>query len=326
MKYDDIERVLRAAGPRDKPPADVERSVRGHLREEWLLLVAGYRRRRLRRVGFALAASLVTVALAVWIAAPWTNDAGGTVATLAFATGDVRVSSGWWSGQQPVAAGRPLSAGQELATGADGRVAVSLAGGASLRLDRETRVVLERADRLVIEQGGLYVDAGPVPAMSARLDVVTPTGIVRHVGTQYEVRRLPAGVRLRVREGRVEWSPRAGDAAVGVAGEQLMIGDAGTIERTDVAGHGEDWNWVASTAPAIDIDGQALERFLAWAGRELGCEPEFASSEVAAIAAGIVLHGSIENLSPELAIRAVFATTTLRAVVEYGCIRVLPAD
>ena len=41
----DLEKVLKSAGLRDKPPADVERAVRDHVRGEWREAVAENRRR-----------------------------------------------------------------------------------------------------------------------------------------------------------------------------------------------------------------------------------------------------------------------------------------
>ena len=324
MNDEDIARVLQAAAPRVRPPAEMENSVRGRLRGVWLELVAERRARRRRGIGLALAAGLATATLAVWLAAPEIIAPSPEVATLARATGDVRVESGWFSGPEAVGPGAALRAGQTLATGANGRVAIVLAGGPSARLDHSTRIALEAPDRLVIEQGALYVDTGDGPRSAARLAIVTPAGVLRHVGTQYEVRRLPAGVRVRVREGRVEWTPTRGAAAVGVAGEQLTIAGDGAIQRSSVAGHGASWDWVASTTPGIDIEGLTLAQFLDWAGRELGCAIDFATPDIAVEATGIVLHGSIAHLTPEQAIETVFATTRLRGDVGDGRIAVTP--
>lgn len=321
----DIGRVLRAAGPRMRPSAEVEDAVRTRLREEWLALVA-LRRGRRRAAGMALAASIAIAALGAWLAAPQLRTPSPEVATLAFAAGDVAVESGWLSGREAVAGGATLRVGQVLSTGSDGRVALELAGGPSARLDRSTRIALEAPDRLVIERGAIYVDTGRALDRTVRLDVVTPSGVLRHVGTQYEVRRLPAGVRVRVREGLVQWSPTRGAPATGIAGEELTIADDGAIERAPVAGHGASWDWVVSAAPGIDIEGRPLTEFLDWAGRELGCAIDFATPEIAAEARGIVLHGSIAHLSPKQAIDTVFATTRLRGTVAGGRIVVTPRD
>ena len=94
MDDNDIEIVLKAAGPRDRPPEDVERRVREHLRGEWRSMVAVERTRRQRRVSFALAAGLAVAALGVWLAGPLVTGPGEAAATIALASGEIRAKSG----------------------------------------------------------------------------------------------------------------------------------------------------------------------------------------------------------------------------------------
>ena len=324
MDDSDIESVLRAAGPRDRPPEDIERRVREHLRDEWHSIVAVQRARRRQRT--ALAAGLAVAALGIWLAGPQFTGPGAAIATLALASGDSRAKAGWLGGWRAIGDGEPVRAGETLMTGRDGRVAVQLPGGLSARLDRDTRVTLESAGRMKIESGALYVDAGRAGTHTPAFEVVTPTGALHHVGTQYEVRLLGSAVRVRVREGQVEWSNGADAVTRGSAGQQLTFGPGGAVERAATPLFGESWDWVAATTPGIDIDGRSLAEFLAWAGRELGCELVFSPADVENEAAGIVVHGSIAGLTPAQALDAVLATTRLRAHLEDGHIIVSAQD
>ncbi len=168
MNDQDLERVLKSVGLREKPPADVERAVREHLHAEWRSVVAERSRRNRQRTYFALAASVVASAVAVWALAPRLAGPGDAVATVALATGDVRVTSGWFDNWHGVAGGQALLEGQTLETGATGRGALALPGGISARVDHGSRLVVAAADRLVLERGTLYVDSGSAPAPSAR--------------------------------------------------------------------------------------------------------------------------------------------------------------
>jgi ferric-dicitrate binding protein FerR (iron transport regulator) len=317
----DIERVLKAAGRRERAPAEVENAVREHLRTEWRAIVEERRHRNRTRAGLAIAASVLVAAISLWFVAS-IPDAEGPVATMAVAVDDVRVRSNWFRGWQPAPAGRTLRAGESVETGASGRAALSLPGLASARLDRGTRIRLASADRLVIERGALYVDAGTGSTGDSRLVVETPAGVVSHVGTQYEVRLDGANVQLRVREGRVQWRSPSGAIENGLAGEQLTIAADGAVSRSQAARYGESWDWIASATPAIDIEGRPLAEFLAWAGREMGREVDFATAEVAAEAAAIVVHGSIAGLTPTQALDAVLATTRVRGTLVEGRILV----
>src|SRR5262245_34891644 len=95
MNDRDIERVLKSVGLREKPPAEVERAVREQLRGQWRDLVADRSRRGRQRVVYALAASLVTAVVGVWAIAPRFADSPVAVASVAVASGGVRVTSGW---------------------------------------------------------------------------------------------------------------------------------------------------------------------------------------------------------------------------------------
>lgn len=311
MNDQDLERVLQSVGRREKPPADVERAVREHLRTEWRAVVAERGRRSRQRTYFALAAGIVAAAVAVWALAPRLQDSGDAIATLALATGDVRVTSGWLDRWHGVAGGQTLSEGQTLATGATGRGALALPSGISARLDHDSRLVVAAVDRLVLERGTLYIDSGTAPAAS--LDVVTPSGTVRHIGTQYEVQLLDSRVQVSVRDGMIEWRSSRGDVERSGSGEQLTITSDGRVERSAVPVYGTAWDWTLAAAPAIDIEGLPLAQFLAWAARETGREVIYASPEAEAEAAGIVVHGSITGLTPVEALAAVLATTSVQA-------------
>ncbi len=315
MNDQDLERLLKSAGPRERPPTEVERAVRAELHAEWTAMLQSGRERRNRRGAFALAAGLLAAAVGLWIAASGTGAPPAAVGTLAVATGEVREKAGWLSGWRAMEGGDVVLAGRTLETGSGGRAAVALPGGASVRFDHGTRVALVDPETLRLERGTLYVDSGPGQPRVAKLRIETPTGSVRHVGTQYELRLLDAGVQLRVREGRVEFRSSDGAVEQGGSGEQLVIFGDGRVEREALPLHGPSWDWVAAAAPAIDLEGLTLSRFLAWAGRELGREVAYAPELSDADLAAVVVHGSTEGLTPSEALHAVLATTSFRAEV-----------
>ena len=318
----DIAGVLKAAGSREKPPAAVEQAVRDGLRAEWRELVAESRRIRRRRAGLALAAGLAVAAVGAWFASPQPGSRGDEFGTVTLASGDVHIKSGFFSAWSPATADQLVKTGQVVETGVDSHAALRLPGGVSVRLDAGTRANLASATEIVLKRGALYVDAGPASATAASLDVATPAGLVRHVGTQYEVRLVGSDVRLRVREGRVEWQSKAGTIERGRGGEQLTIAGDGSVEREGTELYGESWGWIEAAAPGIDIEGLRLSDFFAWAARELGREVSYDRPETAREAESIVLHGSVRGLAPEQALNAVLATTRVHASISAGLIAV----
>lgn len=326
MNDQDLERLLKSAGPRERPPADVERAVRAGLHAEWQAMLRESRGRRHRLGAFALAASLAVAAVGAWIVGTQTPGTLAAVGTLAATVGDVRERSGWLAGWREMDGGDVVVAGRTLETGADGRAAIALAGGMSLRLDRGTRIAFVEPSRLRLERGALYLDAGAGHLQPGPLLVETPAGSVRHVGTQYEVRLLDAGMQLRVREGRVEFRSPAGVVEHGRGGEQLVIFGDGRVERGATPRSGPSWAWISDATPTLDLEGMSLARFLAWAGRELGRDVELAGAISEADIAAVVVHGSTAGLAPAEALEAVLETTRFQATVDGDRIRVERRD
>jgi ferric-dicitrate binding protein FerR (iron transport regulator) len=315
MNDQDLERLLKSVGPRDLPPAEIERAVRERVHADWRAMLRENRDRRTRRGALALAASLVAAAFGLWIASTQSDGPPAAVGTLAVAVGEVRERSSRFSGWRVMGDGDVVVAGRTLETGANGRATIALPGGMSLRVDRESRIALVDASRLRLERGTLYLDFEPSRVRTAQLRVETPTGSVRHVGTQYELRLLDAGVQLRVREGRVEFRSPTGLVEQGRTGEQLVIFGDGRIQRGEAPRSGPSWDWVADVTPEMDLEGMTLARFVAWAGRELGVAVSFAPAISEAEVASVIVHGSTAGLTPTEALRAVFATTNFEATL-----------
>src|ERR1700741_4396185 len=101
MSDDDIERVLKAAGLRERVPLEIESAVREHLRREWREVVAERRGTRRRGAGLALAASGLVAAFALGFLALRSGTGAGPVATMAVALDDVRVRAGWLQRWEP---------------------------------------------------------------------------------------------------------------------------------------------------------------------------------------------------------------------------------
>ena len=103
----------------------------------------------------------------------------------------------------PVPAGAAIAEGARVRTVGEGRAAFELAGGASLRASTATEWSFEGPRRIELAAGTLYVDSGTAAA-GRGVEIVTAFGVVRDVGTQFEVRALSTGLRIRVREGLAE--------------------------------------------------------------------------------------------------------------------------
>ena len=329
----DLRSLLEEAGPR--PPldaTDLER-IRAAARVEWRERHVAGRARPGRRVWpwAAAAAVLLGAAALLWMRrgpSPVSTGTVAAVATVERVAGEVAWSGG---GSSPVplasdAAGRAIPAGAAIDTRGAGRLALRMAGGASVRLDTGTRARLASASLVELDRGAVYVDTGGPASGHESVAVRTDTGLFVSVGTQFEVRAEADGAftRLSVREGRVRLEKGAESLST-EAGHELVVRADGTLERGETAADGPEWEWIAAAAPMPEIEGAKVRTFLDWLARERGWRVEFADAETASLADSVVLHGSIAHLTPLEAPDVVLPSSGLGYRVSNGTLVVFVA-
>lgn len=318
--------LLRAAGPGAEAPAEARERIRQAVHAEWQAAVREampVRRRHGMRpalaVGTGVALAAVALGFVLWQSAATPAE----VARIARLSGpvEVRDAAGW----QPALPGQALVSGQEVLTGATGRLALTLAHGTTLRLDTGTRLTMDDSDRVYVRRGAVYLDAGsPAAAGEANdLRIDSAFGRTHHLGTQYEVDVDASRMLVSVREGRVAVSrkgalSRLESPFIASAGEQLSVDEAGTVQRSAVDRHGPRWAWTTAVTPPFAIENRQLPDFLRWVSRETGRDLAYASPRVESLARGIVLRGSIAGMSPDEALTAVMATTNLGYSIDDG--------
>lgn len=223
-------------------------------------------------------------------------------------------------GSEPIRAGSTLDTRAMGDLGA-GHAALRLVGGQSVRLDRDSRIRLVSGTTLELERGAVYVDSDTASALGGSgVEVRTTLGVVRDIGTQFEVRLLTddgGAVRVRVREGEITLE-RNGSSHLATAGEQLTFDAAGDLRRVPVAIHGDAWQWVLDAAPAPEIEGRPLREVLDWIVREGGWTLRFADDATAEHAAGVTLHGDAAGLTVDEVAAMVLRGSGLDFRVEKG--------
>lgn len=298
-----VRRLLEGAGPRPPVPEEDLAAISAVARSAWQSEV---RRRRAaaRRPVWALAASLAALLAVVAGIAWWRASESRRVTTAVARVEAVKGSVG-------IPAGGALPIGTALQS-ENGRASLRLPDGTVVRLDADTRVRLVSATALDLERGAIYADTE-----SGALEIRTPLGTVRDIGTRFAVRVAGPALRVQVRHGAVAVE-RGGRTHVTPAGQELVLRSDGTSEKREIAGYGPEWEWVLEAAPGFDAEGRTLEQFLGWVARETGWEVRFADEELAASAKGIVLHGGLAGLRPDQAPFAVLPGAGLEGELQEG--------
>ncbi len=302
--------LIRVAGRRPEPPAFRVARVRQSVETEWRRML---RRRRMRRsvlvIGVAAAVALA-VGLTIRTPAPAAiRPLDAPVASVARVTGPVHLKAPT-SPPRALVEDSEVHPGAILETGSGAGVALQFRNGGSVRIDSDSRVVIDAVARLSLEQGRLYADwtlNGPDPQT---IEIATTSGIVRDIGTQFEVGVIASALQIRVREGIVRFDGQ-GTSATLAGAESLRIEADGGQRRGRIVTHGRDWSWIEALAPAFRIEGASLASLLDWVCRERGLTWRFDDSAAARVGQAAVLHGSIDGLTPAAALDAVLPATGL---------------
>jgi hypothetical protein len=314
-------RLLRLGGMRPDVPA--ERAIR--VKEAFLDEVRATVRARLIRRRMVTGAAVISMAAVAIVAIRFgftrevATPVAEVVATVERLEGDAVRQTG---STAPVrfAPGDPVRPGDRIESGASGRIGLRLANGASLRFDHGSRARLVSLKSLALDTGAVYVDSG---LQSPALEIATSFGVVKDIGTQFEIRVDASSLRVRVRSGVVEVH-RGRDVSSARPGTELTVTAALATSRP-VVPYGQDWAWAASLGPAFDIEGRSLSAFLEHVCREQGWTLAYADSRLALEASGIMLHGSTQGLTPPDALAVVLATTGLTHRVSDGQLEVARA-
>ena len=319
---EDVARLLRMAGPRPAVGSDRTERVRTAVHARWRAEVRARRHDRFVRwivlPATAAAVGIAAIGLARWLPVHAPGDGPKPLAILERVRGPFRLGDGG-----SAAVGAPFRPGVEISTGPGGLAALKLSSGASLRLGSETTLRLVSATVLDLKRGAVYVDSGGVK--EGAVTVRTPVGLIRDVGTQFEVLLREDSLRVTVREGVASLGRRNADLEI-QAGTRLTAGPHGETSRTAVPPNSPDWDWVLEIAPPLHLEDQTLGVFLAWVSRETGWQVRFAGMEAGEDRASTVLHGSLEGVRPDEAPAAVLPTCGLKSHLEGNVLVVEPLD
>ncbi len=306
----DIARVLSAVGARREIPDGLkqrwENTFRDALQEQ---LDRRQRARRQRVMG--LCACMLVAILGLYLGTSPSTKSSITLEVVA-ARGKVLGDAG--SGEGLLRPSDSLQMGSTIATGEAG-FAVLNYRGYNLRLNSNTQLLLG-AETIRLLTGELYMSdearATEIPAVQ----IATPQGSVRDIGTQFSVSLVGERTVAMVRRGAIVVEAGARSIQVdsnrdGPSRVTLGAGHAPEIES--VPASGEMWRWIYRGTEPLSLEGKTADAFLRWSVRESGLELRYASQAAEIYAKTVYLHGNIETISPEEAVYPVLATTDLTA-------------
>jgi hypothetical protein len=255
------------------PPAHLEQ-IRASVREEWRAAID--QRDAAGRPGGRVAAGWA--AAAVVLAAlgfGWWWLSGGPVEVQLATLEVVNLATVERQEDPEAVAGAALYAGDELVVAEGGSAAFRLAAGESVRLRSGSRMRLLGAGQVELLAGATYVDSDRTQDHTP-MEVHTPFGVVRDIGTQFEVALAdPAAtgsvMSVKVREGIVVLAPQDGSPPQRAeAGHQVVLAAGGAATVRPLEDDPAQWTWAIDAAPPLELEGRSVAQVLEAAAREFG--------------------------------------------------------
>ena len=313
-----VAQLVKLGGPRPSPPNERLDRLRAVAHAEWAHIVMMRRRRRARAIG-AVAGLAAVLLLAIQLVRdrdPRSDVSSAVTATLTAATGQVeRTRRGRIEPPPVLRIGDNVTGSDEVNTPGAVVAAFRLASGTSLRVNERTRLRIESATLVIVEAGAIYLDtSGALSAMT--IEVRTPVGVVRDLGTQFEVDVSELRTRVRVRDGEVVLTHAKSVTRATRGTEIVATADAVTTRAAPV--FGAEWGWVGRLPSPFDLSAHTLIDFLQWVSHETGYTFSFESEGLAQRARRMTVQGSIDGLTAEEALDAVLPATGLEYRVRDG--------
>jgi ferric-dicitrate binding protein FerR (iron transport regulator) len=300
---DRLAELLQQSGPRLAPPRDTVERARAAARNAWQAEVFATRRRRMiRTVAYALAAAAVLV-MAVARYRSTNVSPAADVMVARVEAGTLRL------GDTVLRTGDRVRADALIRTDSAARATLRLGNGAEMRLDVDSAMRIAANGIVALDRGGIFVVTGSSATVRRSVEVRTAAGVVRDIGTSFEVRVIGDSTRVRVRDGLVSLDSRGGSQTA-ERGIELLADRTG-VTRREVGVSGPDWNWLALAAAPFDVDGKTLVAFVDWVSREGGWTVRFADEALRRSASTIILRGSIDGLTPTEALSTILPTCGL---------------
>jgi len=214
-------------------------------------------------------------------------------------------------------AGMSIPAGSVISTGNASRVGINYAGY-TLRLDTNSEIELQPA-AIQLARGQLYASDPEQKFGHMQLNIVTPHGRVRDVGTQFTVRVDDDNTVATVRRGAIQVVTATEEHQVEAmpgSATRIAVNASGESQTSRVATAGDDWQWIYAVAEPFQLEGKSIHQFLQWSVSESGRELAFASASASLYARRVQLHGATPGSDPEQAVITVLAATDLRAELQ----------
>ncbi len=301
-----IDDILKHADVREMASETSKARIKKELHSHWKNSIAAQQPQPWnKKIPMALAASILFLSL-VGLLFNNSNNSEGIL--LEQVRGNIAV----FSNQQKAISAQPgsqLTLGSSIKTTSSGSATILLPMIGNIRLDSNSQLTFNEMNHLLLESGRIYFESSD-NANHSQIKITTNHGTIKNTGTQFEVQSQSNALSIRVREGSINFDSNYGSQIL-QSGYQLKTLSSGTSQTNAIDTNDSSWSWIHALAPKFELEGKSLNQYLIWVRREYAVKIEF-TQDTEQQSRNILLHGDIESLELEQALKVVFSATRLK--------------
>ena len=306
---DQVEALLKIAGPRMRPDEKVYQEVYANVHTAWKQQKS--RGSSFKHV-FRIAAGLFLVVGLLSVAYYIKNDELNQdlqISKSLILSGQIQVSQDRqnWSILNNDSS---LAKGDYIKTSSNNRILTALKNGNVFRLNENTLIHIIDENEIELYEGQIYIESNE-DSPYEKLLVKTKYGLVRHIGTQYIVEIKPDSLNVSVRKGKVIIQNDAIEKEL-MDGFELSINGSGAYAQSAIEPFDLKWQWTQKIAEHFNIQDKSVFQYLTWLSNETGYPVIWSNRAVKKSATKIILSGSIKGLSPLESLDVILPTTDFK--------------
>jgi len=317
MNKHQAEKLLESLDQRTQPDALKQAKSKQVVLAHWRQAVSQNRRRRFQKLAVAASVVFTVAVMSLWLLAP--DKITNSQLLQSFSVqGNVLLHSEY-IGTHALKIDTQLAPGETVVTGNDGAVIWLLNDGSELRQGPDTHITWLSDNHIQLTLGRLYHDTD-LTNTAGTFIITTRLGDIQHIGTRYAVNQDANNVQVAVRNGRVTVLRDSQQKIIQT--EQLYtVSNDGNSQLKPIKSYDEAiWTWAFQAQKPYPLNGLSLYEFIQWFAHENALEVDWNNQQNHART--VHLQGTIQNMTPQTALKTVFASTKFNYQIDKGRLQI----
>jgi len=318
MNKEQADNILKHLKQRTLPDTEQQQAAKMAVRKHWQNNLKKQRRQRVAWTAAVAASTVIVFALVLFVDFNSDDNKFSTLYQQVDIHGTILLNQGT-KNPQTMTADLKLKAGDVIESSDDSYLIWHLNDGSELRQAPNTRIAWQGAQRIDLLSGQLFHNTD-VSESAEPFVISTSLGTVSHVGTQYVVNHQENVLQVAVKTGQVNIISHQENHTI-EHNELISISPSGVEPIQIFSSHNHPlWSWTFKTEQPYSLNGQSLYDFVVWISRKADLTVNWQGQQEAAKT--VSLQGTINNMTVDMALKTVFASTDYQYQIQQGRLQI----